>query len=202
MLDAPLRKFIDPVLARAARPAAAAGIGANTVTLAGVAAALAGLASIAEEHYLLGLAFIIANRILDGLDGAVARQTKATDLGAYLDIALDFVFYGGVPFAFALADPGRALAAAFLIFSFIATGSTFLTFAVFAARRGIESEARGKKSLYYQGGLTEGTETFLAFAIVCIWPDWFGVVAYVFGTLCFVTAGMRIGEAVQNLRSP
>jgi len=200
MLDAPLRKLIDPVLARAAKPMAAAGLGANMVTLAGAVAALVALASIMEEHYLLGLALIVLNRILDGLDGAVARLTKATDLGAYLDIALDFIFYGGVPFAFALADPGRALAASFLIFSFIATGSTFLAFAVFAARRGIETDARGRKSLYYQGGLTEGTETFIAFAVACIWPDWFGIVAYVFGTLCFVTAGMRVGEAVQSLR--
>jgi phosphatidylglycerophosphate synthase len=202
MFDAPLRKFIDPVLARAAAPVARLGISANTVTVAGFAAALAALAAIAAEHYWLGLFFIVANRLLDGLDGAVARQTQATDLGGYLDIALDFVFYGGVPFAFALADPGRALAASFLIFSFIGTGSTFLTYAVFAARRGIVGETRGKKSLYYQGGLTEGTETFLAFAIICIWPDFFGVVAYIFGTLCFVTAGMRIGEAVASLRAP
>jgi phosphatidylglycerophosphate synthase len=201
MLDAPLRKLIDPYIARAAAPVAGTGISANQVTLAGFAVALAALASIATEHYLFGLVFIVLNRLLDALDGAVARQTAATDLGGYLDIALDFVFYGGVPFAFALADPGRALAASFLIFSFIGTGSTFLTYAVFAARRGVETELRGKKSFYHQGGLTEATETFIAFALVCIVPDWFGVVAYIFGTLCFVTAGMRIGEAVSSLRS-
>ncbi|MCB1835193.1 MAG: CDP-alcohol phosphatidyltransferase family protein, partial [Geminicoccaceae bacterium] len=75
-----------------------------------------------------------------------------TDLGGFLDITLDFIFYSGFVFAFAVHDPqANGLAAAFLVFSFIGTGSSFLAFAIMAARRGLATERRGKKSLYYLG---------------------------------------------------
>ena len=85
----------------------------------------------------LALALLLVNRLADGLDGAVARQTRLTDLGGFLDIVLDFIVYAGMVFAFALADPAaNALAAAFLLFAFMGTGSSFLAFAIMAAKRG------------------------------------------------------------------
>ena len=141
------------------------------------------------------------NRLCDGLDGAVARRRGLTDLGGFLDIVLDFLIYAVVPFAFALADPAaNALAAAFLIFSFIGTGSSFLAYAIMAAKRGISTELRGRKSLYYLGGLTEGTETIAAFVLACLWPAWFPWIAVVFGLLCWLTTATRIAVAWQTLR--
>ena len=116
----------------------------------------------------------LVNRLADGLDGAVARQTRLTDLGGFLDIVLDFIVYAGMVFAFALADPAaNALAAAFLLFAFMGTGSSFLAFAIMAAKRGITTDLRGRKSLYYLGGLAEGTETILFLALACLLPDRF-----------------------------
>jgi phosphatidylglycerophosphate synthase len=200
MLDAPLRKLIDWSFAQVAARLARYPVSATGLTIAGFAAGLAAIGSIATHRPLIGLGFIVLNRLLDGLDGPLARATKVTDLGAYLDIVFDFIFYAGVPFAFALADPGRALAACFLILSFVGSGTTFLAYAIFAAKHGISNDARGPKSLYYLGGLTEGTETFLAFALACFWPEWFSVIAYVFGALCFVTTGTRIATAVASLK--
>ncbi|MFA0698669.1 CDP-alcohol phosphatidyltransferase family protein, partial [Vibrio sp. 10N.222.49.C9] len=78
--------------------------------------------------------------ICDGLDGALARRQGITDAGGFLDISLDFLFYSMVPFAFVLANPeANAIAGAFLIFSFIGTGSSFLAFAVMAGKRGIDN---------------------------------------------------------------
>ena len=88
---------------------------------------------------------IIANRVCDGLDGAVARVSGTSDLGAYLDITLDFLFYSAIPFAFAVADPNKALAACFLIFSFVGTGSSFLAFAIIAQKRGISPRYAEKR---------------------------------------------------------
>ena len=124
-----------------------------------------------------------------------------TDLGGFLDIVLDFLIYAAVPFAFALADPAaNALPAAFLIFSFMGTGSSFLAYAIMAAKRGIATELRGRKSLYYLGGLTEGTETIVAFVLACLWPAWFPLIAWTFGALCWLTTATRIVVAVQTLR--
>jgi phosphatidylglycerophosphate synthase len=201
MLDARLRRLIDPPLERLAGPLAARGLSANAVTLIGFALGLCAMAAIALQHYLLGLGLLLVNRLCDGLDGALARRRGLSDLGGFLDIVLDFIVYSGVPFAFALADPARnGLPAAFLIFSFVGTGTSFLAFAIMAAKRGLATDLRGRKSLYYLGGLTEGTETILAFVLACLLPGWFPAVAYVFGGLCWLTTATRITAAWQTLR--
>ena len=201
MLDARLRRLIDPPLDRLGVPLAAHGVSANAVTATGFAIGLGAAAAIAAQAYLLGLALLLLNRLFDGLDGAIARQRGLSDLGGFLDIVLDFLIYSAVPLAFALADPAaNALPAAFLIFSFVGTGSSFLAYAIMAAKRGISTELRGRKSLYYLGGLTEGTETILAFVLACLWPTLFPWIAWVFGTLCWLTTATRITVAVQTLR--
>ena len=141
----------------------------------------------------LMLALMLASRLCDGLDGAVARLTQPTDRGAFLDIALDFVFYALIPLAFALADPARnALPAAMLLVAFIGTGSSFLAFAVLAERRGLSSAAYPHKGLYYLGGLTEATETLIAFAAMCLWPVAFPWIAAGFTGLCVLTVLTRL----------
>jgi hypothetical protein len=85
--------------------------------------------------------------------------------------------------------------AAFLILSFVGTGTSFLAFAILAAKRGLASEARGRKSLYYLGGLTEGTETIAVFAAFCLFPSEFAVLAYGFGALCWLTTAARVVAA-------
>jgi phosphatidylglycerophosphate synthase len=201
VLDARLRRLIDPPLDRLAAPLAGRGLSANAVTVAGFVIGLCAAAAIAGRAYLLGLGLLLLNRLCDGLDGAIARRRGLTDLGGFLDIVLDFLIYAAVPFAFALADPeANALAATFLIFSFMGTGSSFLAFAIMAAKRGIASDLRGRKSLYYLGGLTEGTETILVFVLACLWPPWFPWLALVFGLLCWLTTATRIAVAVQMLR--
>lgn len=197
MLDAAIRPHIDKPLAAAARQAVRLGVGANTVTVAAFALGIAAAALIAAQLYWAALGVLIVSRFLDGLDGAIARQTQPTDLGGYLDITLDFIVYAAVVFAFALADPARnALAAGFLTTSFMAPAATFLAYAIFAAKRGITTEIRGAKSLYYLGGLTEGTETILTLCLMCAFPDWFAVIAVVYGVMCWITGGTRIAAAV------
>jgi phosphatidylglycerophosphate synthase len=201
MLDARLRRLIDPPLERLAGPLAGRGLSANGVTLIGFAIGVGAIAAIALQGYRLGLALLLVNRLCDGLDGALARRQGLSDLGGFLDIVLDFIVYAGVPLAFALADPAsNGLAAAFLIFSFVGTGTSFLAFAIMAAKRGLATELRGRKSLYYLGGLTEGTETIAAFVLACLLPGWFPAIAYAFGGLCWLTTATRIAVAWQTLR--
>jgi phosphatidylglycerophosphate synthase len=200
VLDRAARRLIDPVLEQLAVVAQQRAITANQVTVAGFACGLAAIAAIALQSYGLGLLLLLANRLADGVDGALARRNGATDLGGYLDIVLDFIIYSGAAFAFALAQPNHAVAAAFLIFSFMGTGSSFLAFAIFAAKRKLDGEEAADKSFYYLGGITEGTETILLFVIVLLFPEWFPAAAYLYGTLCWLTTVGRIGAAVQRLR--
>lgn len=200
MLDSLARKLIDPPLDAAGRRLASSGASANAVTVAGFALGLGAAGAIAFEHYLLGLGLFGLNRLADGLDGAIARTHGTTDLGGYLDIVLDFLVYAAIVLGFALARPENALTAALLLTAYIGTGTTFLTFAILAAKLGLETRARGTKSLYYLGGLTEGTETILFYVVVCLLPDLFPLLGTIFAIACLITTASRIAIAVKTFR--
>ena len=196
MLDGVMRKVIDPVLGHWGLGLAARGWTADQVTFVGLGLSLAAALAIALGQPGLALLPLLAGRVADGLDGAVARASQKTDFGGYLDICADFLFYGAVPFAFAWADPGaNALAASFLLLSFYVNGTSFLGYAVLAEKHGLQTASRGEKSLYFTSGLLEGTETIAFFAAICLWPGSFAVLAWVFGVLCLVTAGARVALA-------
>jgi phosphatidylglycerophosphate synthase len=193
MLDRWALHLLAPPMAVLARGLVRAGVGADAITFTGFAVGLAGAGAIALQAYAVGLALLLASRLCDGLDGAVARLTQASDRGAFLDIALDFLFYASVPLAFALADPAsNALAAAVLLAAFIGSGSSFLAFAVFAERRGLKSSDYPTKGLHYLGGLTEATETLACFALMCLFPARFALWAYAFAALCALTTVTRL----------
>ncbi len=198
MFDSRLRPLVDPISNRLGRWLVRFGISANMVTVSGGVIGLLAFHALCLGFYQLALAMILLNRIFDGLDGAVARQNGITDLGGYLDIVLDFIFYALIPLGFAIGDPNNALAAAVLIASFVGTGSSFLAFAIMAEKRGISTDIRGKKSLYYLGGLTEGFETILVLVMMCIWPSYFQWFAYIFAGLCWITTSTRIYWAVKT----
>lgn len=191
MFDARLRPLIDPPLNALGRVAARLGIGANAITLAGLVPAAGALWALSEGRFLLALALIAANRLLDGLDGAVARVRGLTDFGGFLDIVADFAFYVAVPVGFALAAPDNLLPALALVACFTLTGTSFLAFAVIAAKRGLETAAHGRKSFFYNTGLAEGTETIVVFAAMCLWPQHFAVLAYGYAVLCLLTVLQR-----------
>src|SRR5690606_31880906 len=189
MLDGWAHRKIAPVLERLAGPLASAGASANAVTVTGFAVGLAAAVAIASGHFWTGLVLVLVSRLSDGLDGAIARIKGRTDLGGYLDIVLDFTFYGAVPLGFVFADPAaNALAGAVLIFSFYVNGASFLAYAIMAEKRHMTSEARGAKSLFFTTGLAEATETLAVFVLFCLFPGWFAPLAYVFAALTLYTA--------------
>lgn len=203
MLDKAVQQLLRPAMAQAARGLVRLGVGADAISVTGFAIGMAAAGAIAVQQYTAGLTLLLLSRLLDGLDGAVARATTPTDRGGFLDITLDFLFYAAIPLAFAIADPtANALPAAVLLASFIGTGSSFLAFAAIAEKRGLTDTALPGKSFYFLGGLTEATETIAAFAAMCLWPQWFAPIAYGFAALCGVTTAMRIGWGWQRLGEP
>ena len=193
MLDRYANTLIRPPLQAAARGLARVGVRANAITLVGFGVGLIAAILIANGAYWSGALAIFLSRLCDGLDGAVARQTSPTDAGGFLDITLDFLFYASIPLAFAVANPtDNALPAAVLLAAFIGTGTSFLAFAVLAAKRDLADLKTPDKSFYFLGGLTEATETLAFFAAMCVWPAHFSVLAYIFASLCAFTTITRI----------
>ena len=202
MFDRTVNRVLQRPLQRLASGLVAWGWRADQMTWAGFVIGLTAIPLIALGYADWALLSIALNRLADGLDGAMARLTRPTDLGAFLDISLDFLFYASIPLAFVLADPVRnGLPGAVLIYSFIGTGCTFLAFAVLATKRGTSSTAYPGKGFYYLGGLTESTETIAVFVLMCLWPAWFGVLAYGFAGLCALTTVTRIAAGMAVFKS-
>ncbi|HJW41402.1 MAG TPA: CDP-alcohol phosphatidyltransferase family protein [Rhizomicrobium sp.] len=167
MLDPLLRRQLAIPLAPAADLLQRCEVPAIALTILAFAASVAAMLSIGHHRYLLGLGLLVLAGLFDVLDGPLARREGEAPGGAYFEKFLSVVAAAGIPFAFALAQPDRALAAMFLLLGLV-------------ARSAADDVRFGK------------TEIFVAFALACIFPDWFSIVAYVVGILCFVSAGLRL----------
>lgn len=173
MLDAILRNRSESYLAPLAARLARWRIRADMLTLSAFLLTAVAAVDIRYGHTLIALGCLAAARLFDALDGPVARRAGLTALGPTLDTVVDLIASAAIPFAFALADPSRALAAMVLILG-LAARTAAATIAVPA-------------------GPTIGkSELFLAFAIACVFPDRFSLVAYAVGILCFVVLGNRV----------
>ena len=169
------------------------GVSSNTISIFGFSVGLLTLPSLYFGFYYISFFIIIINRVCDGLDGIVARLTKPTDRGAFIDISFDFIFYSLVPIGFALNNfENNGLAALILIFSFVCSGSTFLTYSLIAERLQMKSKNSITKGIFYDNGLMEGSETILFFLLFCMFPSYFALLAYLFSILCLITAIIRI----------
>lgn len=195
MLDAYIRPIIGPPLDKAGILLARRGAHPHGVTAVGFVAGLIAIVLITQHYYILAGCFIVFNRLCDGLDGAVARESGMTDFGGFLDISCDFIIYAGVIFGFAVAQPDSALWASFLLFSYIGPITTFLAYALMAEKYKVTTEIRGKKSFYYLGGLCEGSETAIVMILLCLKPEWLSEICVIFGAMCWLTTIGRIRSA-------
>ncbi|KDC48087.1 MULTISPECIES: CDP-alcohol phosphatidyltransferase family protein [Pseudoalteromonas] len=201
-----LDKFITPVIKPLLTPVVMLmhkrGITADQLTVVGFLVGLLAVPLLAFEMWYGALVAIALNRILDGLDGALARYAnQSSSAGGFLDITLDFLFYAAIPLGFILANPEQnAIAGSLLLATFIGTGSSFLAFAIAAEKFKLEKPQFKYKSFYYLNGLTEGTETIALFIAFCIWPQHFAIMASIFAIACGITIFTRIHGGYHTLK--
>lgn len=165
------------------------GISANAVTITGFVIGLLAINFLSLEKYNWALLCIILNRIFDALDGAIAKHAQPTDFGIFLDAALDYMFYAGVIFGFALARPeANAIPAVFLLFAFASAACALLAYAVIAYKNNVHEKLPLNQSPFYLGGFAQGSETLIALIVMCILPGLFLPIAIIMGILSFVKA--------------
>jgi phosphatidylglycerophosphate synthase len=200
VLDTALRARLGPALDATAHRAASLGLGAGALTGAGLAVGVGACVAAALEHWWLALGLWLANRTLDGLDGAVARLRGPTDLGGFLDFLADFVVYGGFVLAVAIAVPDARVACAALLAAYLLNNVALLSFAALVEKRRL---AFGdERSLRFTSGLAEGTETIVAYTVICLIPEHAGTVAWVFCAMVLVTVAQRVAMARRALGPP
>ena len=200
MLDARLRRLTAAPLARAGRALDRTGVRAGWVTAAGWLLGAGACVAAGAAAWWAALALWLANRLLDGLDGAVARASTPTARGAFVDLVADFSVYGGFVVGVAVAEPPARLACAVLLLAYYASGAAFLSLSSLLERQG---RAGGdERSLRFIGGLAEGTETIVAYVLFCLLPADAAAIAWVFAAAVGVTALQRVWVGARLLSAP
>ena len=192
MIDVNLNNYLKPYLSYLAQKTIRLRITANMITMVGFIFGLCCFYSLINLYFFSAFFFLFLNRFCDGLDGAIARLVGPSDIGAFYDITLDFIFYSLFPIAFIFIDIKNSYSICFLLLSFVSTQTTFLASAWIIEKNKIFISTKQKKSFFYVGGITEGFETIICFILMIIFYKSVELIAYIFGSLCWITSMMRL----------
>ncbi len=167
------------------------GISANALTGVGLVVGVLCLVAVALGANLVGLVLWLVNRLLDGLDGELARaREESSDLGTFVDLVADFFVYGGLLVALAVQHPEARLALVVLMFTYYVNGSTFLVLSQMLQRSDVERLT--ERGLHFRRSLAEGFETIVAGVLLLLLPGHVAVVAWVFAGLVLASAAQRV----------
>ena len=192
MFDAQLNKILKPILDIFAKKLSSINVNPNTITFIGFLFGICCFYSIAKGMFINACIFLFLNRLCDALDGALARLVGETDLGAFYDIVLDFLFYSFFPLSFIILDLENSYSICFLLLSFVATQTSFLASAWIIEKNKLSISDGQKKSFFYSGGITEGFETIVCFIMMLFLNEFVNYIAYIFGILCWITFITRV----------
>lgn len=199
MLDEKLRQGAKPFYRPLAIGLARRGVTGNALTGVSLGIGLLCLVAIALGLNALGLVLWLVNRLLDGLDGEVARlRGETTEFGAFVDIVADFLMYGGFLVALAIQHPDTRLSLAVLFFAYYLNGSIFLALSGMLQRIGIERET--ERGLHFRRSLTEGFETIIAGVLFLTFPHHVSLVAWIFAAMVFVSSAQRLWDGWRLLK--
>lgn len=197
MIDTRFRKYLQKPFSLMARPLIAAGLSPTQITLMAAALGLiaAGLTLFGTPGFrITALIILILSSFLDILDGTVARATgRSSPLGAFLDLILDRIVEAAFIMAFAFAFPAAYWPAMVFLALVIINFSAFLL-------AGNLFPNTGKKSLHYEGGLVERTETFILFGLMLVFPSAASWLIWLFNSLMATTAIFRFAGIVRYAR--
>ncbi len=206
MFDAPLRRAYAPATDGMARLLHRCSVRAAQATATGFALGLGAAGSAAVGWWWPALGLWLASRVVDGLDGAIARLEGATARGGFLDLVADFTVYAAFVAGVAVRLPSARLAAVVLVCTYYVSGAAFLAWSAAAAERQADRGGRGglalddDRSLRFVGGLAEGAETVAVYCLICLLPHRAAVILWTFAAVVAVTAVQRVAFAAADLR--
>ncbi|MEW6403395.1 MAG: CDP-alcohol phosphatidyltransferase family protein [Chloroflexota bacterium] len=199
MFDRSLRQFKDRVGAPLARhmsqvPPMVISILALVIGLLATYAAFKG-------QYLFALALWILNRVLDGLDGLIARlHDRQSDFGGYADILTDFIVYASLPIGLVAGSPSneRYIALAFMLASFYINSASWMYLAAILEKR-TARHPETQTTIVMPTGLIGGLETIIAYGTFLLFPARITLLFSIFAALVFITVVQRFIWAKRNL---
>ncbi len=213
MLDAVLRRHLDPPLARLAALVDRPGVTPDRLTVAGLMIGLASASLAAGQLWGWALVAWLASRALDGLDGPLARRRGRDDhgsaAGGFLDITADFLVYGATVVGVAVGattatgDPvtlGDWLPFAAVLLAYYVNGTAFLAFSSAAERTGHRID--DGRSHSFLAGVAEGTETILVHSLWLLLPGHAALIASVWAAVVGISGLQRMVVGYRTLRTP
>ncbi len=201
MFDQRLRVVKEAVLGPVTRPVARF-VRPLVLSIAGVMLCVG--AALAAWRGLLvpSVGLWLAGRLLDGLDGAVARQRGvASDLGAYVDTFLDTIGYAAVPLGVAASQHRAAVwaAAAVLLASFYLNTVSWMYLSALLEKRAQGASATGEMtSVTMPRGLVEGAETIVLFTWFLLRPTAAVPLFFAMSVAVLIGAGQRLAWACRG----
>jgi phosphatidylglycerophosphate synthase len=170
------------------------------MSLLGLVVALLAAWSAYRQIYFAAFALWILNRVLDGLDGLLARMhNKQSDFGGYVDILTDFVAYAALPIGLVAGSPSseRYLALAFMLASFYVNTASWMYLAALLEKRALHGNDI-QTSIVMPAGLIGGFETIIAFGVFTLFPAYLTILYIIFTILVFITIAQRLIWAKRN----
>ncbi len=207
MLDTVARRVLEPTLDSLAGALDRPGVTPDRLTALGLATGLASAAAAASQLWWWALGLWLASRLLDGLDGPLARRRRIADgstseAGGFFDITADFTVYGatvvGVAIGATAAYDVSWLPFLAVLLVYYVNGTAFLAFSSIAERTGRTLD--DGRSLSFLGGLAEGTETVLVHSLWLILPVYADRIAWVWAAVVGISATQRIVVGYRALR--
>lgn len=191
MIDTKLRKSVQPIFDTLAKGFVKLKITPNTITGLAFVIGTCSAIFIGLNFMMPALICLWLSGLFDVLDGTVARiNGQSTPVGAYMDLILDRMVEAAVILGFYHAFPEYTLM--YLLF-FIAVLFNFTTFIV----AGAIFKNDGKKSMYYDVGIAERTETFIVFSLMMLLTSYIYWILLVFNAIVFLTGIIRFYKVIK-----
>ena len=191
--------MLNPSTSCPPRILAKGGATGNVLTVSGLCVGALCLVAVAVGLNLLALVLWLLNRLLDGLDGEVARlRSESSEFGTFVDIMADFLVYGGFLVALAVQHQDARLALVALFFAYYLNGTAFLALSGILER--LKRERQTDRGLHFRRSLTEGFETIVAGALFLLLPEHVSTIAWIFAAMVLFSAAQRLhdGRRVLN----
>lgn len=191
MFDASFRRLLEPVLRGPAARLAASGVTANQVSVAGFGLAMVAAGAVAAGRPLLGMGFWLASRLLDAVDGAVARAAgQGSTFGGFLDLTLDMAAYSLMVVAFAWVHPEQQLLWLLVLVGYVLCITTTAVLSSLLEQRRHQLPGNDR-SLQFTAGFAEGGETTIVYLLLVLLPDGAALIAGVWVVVLLATAVQR-----------
>ena len=186
MVDHRLRKLKDRILTPLS--SLLSRFSPNAVTTVGFVVGLGSLIPLYYGNNLLAFILWVLNRIIDGLDGLIARNTNTqSDFGGYYDILTDFVLYAMIPGVIALREQSAALSfmTILLLGVFYVNGASWMYLSGLLEKQKSRGDEEILTSLKMPSGLIEGAETIIFYSLFILFPS---LLLYLMGLMALLTA--------------